>query len=234
MELWEPITNRKHSRTLGVLFIAAALLAMASLSIYTPLFQQLDSNEAVHIEPDLMVTGVVLELLVVCSVIGTAMMLYPYLKRYNPTLGMGYVLFRFAEAIVILLGSICILILIELYGQGLPHVPKDSGNMETIARTLGSIYRKTLILGPNFLLGINSMCYAMVMYKARLVPKTICFIGFIGSIAIFTVSLLELYGVVDQLSIWGMVMAIPIFLYEMSFAIFLIRKGFSITPIQDH
>jgi len=50
--------------------------------------------------------------------------------------------------------------------------------------------------------------------------------GRIGGALVFVAALLEMYGVVDQLSAWGMLLAVPVFIYEMSLALWLLLRGF--------
>jgi Domain of unknown function (DUF4386) len=83
------------------------------------------------------------------------------------------------------------------------------------------------MLGPNFMLGINTFMYSYVFYQSNLIPRKISVIGLFGAVMIFIASLLELFGIIRQLSLAGVLLAIPIFVYEMTLAIWLIIKGFN-------
>jgi hypothetical protein len=48
-----------------------------------------------------------------------------------------------------------------------------------------------------------------------------------GATSIFLAALLELFGVIAQISVWSAVLALPVFAYEMSLAGWLITRGFS-------
>ncbi|MNG14370.1 hypothetical protein D3C84_981160 [compost metagenome] len=85
----------------------------------------------------------------------------------------------------------------------------------------------TFILGPNLFLGINTMMYSYIFYKSNLVPKFIPILGLTGSALILLAALLELFGVIDQVSAWGAILALPIFANEMILAVWLITKGFN-------
>jgi len=41
-------------------------------------------------------------------------------------------------------------------------------------------------------------------------------------------ALLEMFGIIEQISMWGILLALPIALYEMSLAVWLIVKGFKV------
>jgi hypothetical protein len=83
------------------------------------------------------------------------------------------------------------------------------------------------MLGPNFMLGINTMMCCYLLYKSKLVPRFISVIGLAGAALIFIAALLEMFGVILQLSTWGAVLAIPVAAYEMILAVWLIVKGFN-------
>ncbi|MNS72349.1 hypothetical protein D3C72_1057570 [compost metagenome] len=93
---------------------------------------------------------------------------------------------------------------------------------------LKAIHDWTFLLGPNFFLGINTMMYSYIFYKSGLVPRFIPLLGMTGSVLIMLAALLEMFGVIDQLSTWGGILAVPVFANEMILAVWLIAKGFRI------
>jgi hypothetical protein len=72
-------------------------------------------------------------------------------------------------------------------------------------------------------LGIGSLFFCLVLYRARLVPRVLAVAGFIGYAAFATGSVLELFGVAGA-SLWG---AMPGGLFEVAFATWLLVRGFS-------
>lgn len=85
-----------------------------------------------------------------------------------------------------------------------------------VGATLKGFHDWTLVLGPNFMLGINTFLYSYVFFVSGLVPKPIALPGLTAATLIFLVSLLELFRVVQQVSVAG----------------WLIRKGFNLSRIQ--
>ena len=57
--------------------------------------------------------------------------------------------------------------------------------------------------------------------------RQIVILGLIASILIFIAALLEMFGIIQQVSLIGGLFGLPIFVYEMSVAIWLIIKGFN-------
>jgi uncharacterized protein DUF4386 len=70
------------------------------------------------------------------------------------------------------------------------------------------------------------MC-AWLLYKSGLVPRFIARMGLAGAALILATGVLELFGIVVQVSPWGFILAIPVFAYEMTLATWLIVKGFN-------
>lgn len=216
----------------GVFFIAAAATSIIALKLYQPalsgdfLIQTSQNAQAV-------VLGALQELLLVATAAGTGIMLYPYLRRYNEQLGLAYFCFRLLEAIFILIGTLSVLGIVSLSKAYTANPLADDGVYKSIGTTLIAIHDWTFMLGPNFMLGINTFIYSYVFFKSRLIPRAISAIGLLGAVMIFIAAHLEMFGVMPQLSIGGMIMAIPIFVYEMTLAVWLIVKGFSINAIKS-
>jgi hypothetical protein len=57
--------------------------------------------------------------------------------------------------------------------------------------------------------------------------------GLAGATLILIAALLEMFGIILQLSIWGAVLALPVFAYEITLAIWLIVKGFDVSAIDS-
>ena len=80
------------------------------------------------------------------------------------------------------------------------------------------------MLGPLFMLGVNTLIYSYLLYKSKLVPRPLAVLGLTGATLVFAAALLAMFGV-PQLSIWAVLPALPIAAFEMIFAGWLIVKG---------
>ncbi len=54
------------------------------------------------------------------------------------------------------------------------------------------------MLGPNFMLGINTMMCSYLLYKSKLVPRFISYMGLTGATLIFIAALLEMFGIIPS------------------------------------
>ncbi|WP_238540538.1 DUF4386 domain-containing protein [Paenibacillus mucilaginosus] len=86
----------------------------------------------------------------------------------------------------------------------------DPASFYASAASLKAVHDWTFLLGPNFMLGINTMLYSYIFYKSRLVPRFIPILGMTGSVLVFLCALLVMFGVFTQLSVWGAVLALPV------------------------
>jgi hypothetical protein len=207
--------DRLHARITGSFYLLAATTSVIALKLYEPVLFHPDFLHQAAQHNNQMITGALIELFTVITVAGTAIMLFPYLRKYHESLALAYLCFRFMEAILILIGILSILALLTLSRTQAP------GGAVLIA-----IHDWTFLLGPNFMLGINTFLYSYIFYQTNLVPKKLALLGLAAASFIFLAALLELFGIIPQISLWGGLLAIPVFVYEMTLAIRLLTKGF--------
>ena len=112
------------------------------------------------------------DLLLVVSAVGTAVMLFPYLRRWNEQLALGYLCFRFMEAVFIAIGLVSILGLVHLSTVYEADI-LASGNLHAVGLMLQSFHRWTFVLGPNLMLGLNTVMYSYLLFRTGLVAKTV-------------------------------------------------------------
>jgi len=227
-------STRTASRIVGVLFIVAAVTAMlGGLILYKPILDGPDYliQGSAHVNE--VVLGAIMELILVVSAIGTATTMFPILRKFNETIALWHVCFRFLEAIVITVGVISVLSLLALSQDYVAGGAPEIASYQVSGTVLKAVHDYTFLLGPNFFLGMNTMMYSYIFYKSRLVPKFIPILGLTGSVLILLAALLEMFGVIDQISAWGMILALPIFANEMILAVWLIIKGFNESTIHS-
>ncbi|WP_284646622.1 DUF4386 domain-containing protein [Paenibacillus silviterrae] len=222
--------NQKTAKIVGVLFILAAVTSIIGLLLYDPILNHPDYLTNGYANKTQVISGALFELILVCSAIGTSIMMYPLFRRHNESIALGYVCFRFLEAVLITVGVLSVLALLTLSQDFVNAPAPDASSYQAAGTLLTAIHDWTFMLGPNFMLGINTMMCSYLLYKSKLVPRFISYMGLTGAALIFIAALLEMYGVILQLSAWGAVLAIPVALYEMTLAVWLLVKGFHVAP----
>jgi hypothetical protein len=215
----------------GALFITATVTAIIGLKLYNPILNHPDYLTLGTRSATQITLGVVFELILVAANTGTGVMLFPYLRKFNESLGLGYLSFRLLEVMLILVGIISILALLTLSHSYTHVVAPDVATYHTIGAVLKAVHNWTFMLGPNFMLGINTFIYSYVFYQSGLLPRFLAVTGMLGALLVFIAALLEMFGIIQQLSAWGVLLALPIFAYEMILAIWLIRRGFNLASL---
>mgnify|MGYP001104021220 CR=1 FL=1 len=220
-------SNKKAAKIVGVLFLLAAVTAIIGLTLYNPILKSPDYLIEGSEHANQVIVGAVMELILVVSAVGTATTMFPFLRKYNETIALWHVCFRFLEAVVITIGVISVLSLLTLSREFVAAGAPDIASFQASGTVLKAIHDWTFMLGPNFMLGINTMMYSYIFYRSRLVPRFIPILGMTGAALVFICALLVMFGVIEQVSAWGAILALPVFANEMILAIWLIVKGFN-------
>src|SRR5829696_6905278 len=106
-------STRRTAVVTGVFFLVAAFPAMAALGLYQPLLG--DADYVLGAGSDAGVrAGAFLEILVAISVAGTAITLYPVLRKQHSGFALGYVYGRLLEATLIVVGILSLLAILTL------------------------------------------------------------------------------------------------------------------------
>jgi hypothetical protein len=220
-------SNRKSAIIVGVLFIIAAVMAIFGLHLYDPILKGPDYLIKGSEHANQVILGALMELILVVSAVGTATTMFPILRRYNETIALWHVCFRFLEAVVITVGIISVLSLLTLSREFVAAGAPDTASFQASGTVLKAIHDWTFLLGPLFMLGINTMMYSYIFYKSKLVPRFIPILGMTGATLVFICALLVMFGVIEQVSTWGAILALPVAANEMILAVWLIVKGFN-------
>ena len=170
--------SRRISLTFGVLFLITFVTSIPALWLYQPVL----NNPVAYVvgagHDNRILPGAFLELLLIIANIGTAVVVYPLLKRENEACALGYVTARVMESTLILVGILSVLAIVSLQQDASAADEKSFGS---IAYTLAEIKDWTFLLGPGFVVGIgNGLLLGYLMYRSGLVPRQLAWLGLIG------------------------------------------------------
>jgi len=218
--------DRRNARILGIFYILAAVTSIIAVVLYGPVLSEQWQMAVANGSETKVLIGVLNDLLLMVTAVGTAVMLFPYVRHWNEHLALGYLCFRFMEAVFIAIGLVSILGLLQLSSHYDTTNLASKTNFEPIGLLLQSIYRWTAMLGPNLMLGINTSLYSYLLYRTGYVPKPLAIFGMITAVMVFLAGLLQMFGIIGPYSAVKGLMALPVGVYEMSLAVWLIVKGF--------
>ena len=213
---------RKTALVAGVLYLLT-FVSIPTLALYGSVH---DPNYIVGPGPDTPVLlGGVLEVIVALAGIGTAVVLFPVLKRQNEAAALGLVGSRVLEAAGILAGVACLLTIVSLRQTG-----AGTGALAT-GQTLAILYDRIFLLSQSLMPVVNDLLLGFLLYQSRLVPRGLPLLAFIGAPLLLASDLAVLFGLVDRVSALPAIAALPVALFEFSLGVYLTVKGFKPSPI---
>jgi len=219
---------RKTALAVGVLFILTFVTSIAGALAYGPVLS--DPNYITGAGADTRVfVGAFLELLLIITNIGCAVVLFPLLKRQNETLTLGYVTARLVECAFIGIGLLSLLTIVTLR-QG--AAAADAGSLLVVGKSLVALHNWTFLLGPGFADGIGTgMILGWLMYRSGLVSRRMALFGVIGGPLLAASGIAVLLGVIPQGSALQGIATIPEIVWEAFLGLWLTFKGFKSSPI---
>jgi len=216
--------SRRTAFIAGLFFLITFVTSIPALALYETVLRHPVSYIAGAGHDTQVLLGALLELLLIIANIGTAVVIFPIVRRQNEELALGYVTARLFECMFILVGILCMLGIITLRNQ-------VAGASEgTVAYTLAAIKDWTFLLGPGWVVGWgNGLILGYLMYRTGLVPRKAAWLGLIGGPLIIITGTAIMFGgnhpSGSLRSLQGIATA-PEFLWEAYLGLWLTFKGF--------
>jgi hypothetical protein len=221
--------DRRIARVAGVLFLITFATSIPALYLFQPVLDDPAGYIAGAGSDNRIFLGAFLELLLIIANVGTAVVLYPILKRQNHILALGYVTARLVESTFIAIGLVSVLAVVSL---GQDAAGGDAGSLGAVGYALAAIKDWTFLLGPGFVVGVgNGLLLGYLMYRSGLVPRGMAVLGLVGGPLICLSGIAVLFDVFQYGGTGQAIATIPEFLWELSFGVYLTVKGFKPSPI---
>ena len=220
---------RKTSLVAGAIYLLT-FVSIPTLALYGSIH---GPNYIVGPGPDTSaIIGGILEIIVGLAGIGTAVTLYPVLKKQNEGAALGLVAARILESGTIFVGVAFLLSIVTLRqaGAGADALPTS--------HALVYLYDRIFLLGQSFMPAVCDLLLGVLLYKSRLVPRALSLIGIIGAPLLVAGYLAVMFGLIGRLAPLAALSAIPVALFEFSLGAWLVVKGFNsipdaIAPVQN-
>jgi len=208
---------RKTAFAAGALYLLS-FVSIPTLFLYVPVHA---SNYILgHGSDTGVIIGAILEMIVALAGIGTAVALYPVVKRQNEGVALGFVGTRTLEGGAILAGVACILSLVTLRQAG------AGADSLITSHALITMYDRIFLLSQSFIPAVNALLIGSLLYQSRLVPRALPLLGFTGAALLVTGDVAVLFGLIGQHASTTGLFAIPIAVWEFSLGVYLVAKGF--------
>jgi Domain of unknown function (DUF4386) len=217
-----PSSQRKISLAAGLLYLLT-FVSIPTLALYG---QVKGANYIIGAGPDTAaIIGGILEIIVALAGIGTAVVLFPVLKKQNEVLALGLVASRILESGTIFVGVAFLLSIVTL------RQIEAGADALVASHTLVVLYDRIFLLGQSFMPAICDLLLGFLLYKSRLVPRGLSLIGIVGGPVLIAGYIAILFGLIGQHGGLAGLSALLVALFEFSLGILLTVKGFNASAI---
>jgi hypothetical protein len=218
---------RKTALVAGILYLIT-FISFPTVALYGPVKDQRDWILGSGSHTGVLVGGF-LEVVMALACIGTAVTLYPVVKRQNEGAALGFVAARVLEAGLIFTGVVSLLSLVTLRQDLGGATGANAAALVTIGASHVAVYNWTFLLSQSLMPGINALLLGSLLYRSRLVPRVIPVLGLIGGPLLICTVIATLFGGFKLGS--PELAALPVAAWELSLGIWLVVKGFRPCPI---
>jgi Domain of unknown function (DUF4386) len=222
------MTSLRKTALVAGIFYLITFISIPTLALYGPVKNHRDWILTSGTHTGVLV-GSLLEVIVALAGIGTAVTLYPVVKRQNEGVALGFVTARVLEASMIFVGVISLLSLVTLRQGGAAGT--DAAALVTTGASHVAIYNWTMLLGQTLMPCVNALLLGSLMYRSRLVPRIIPIVGLIGAPLLLSAVIARLFLGTGHVSAWSAIATLPVAAWELSLGVWLVVKGFKPSPI---
>jgi hypothetical protein len=217
------------ARVFGVLYLITFITSIPAFFVfYAPVLG--DPRYIVGAGADTSVAfGALLEMILIIANIGTAVVLYPILKRQNEILILGYVTARVMESVFIAVGLLSLLTIVTLRQEATAGA--DAASLLTAGKSLVALHDWSFLL-LGFMVGVgNGLILGYLMYTSALVPRGMAVLGLIAGPVLLASGVGVLFGVIEAGGAVQAIATIPEALWELFLGIWPIVRGFNPSAI---
>lgn len=212
----------------GLLYLITFVSSIPAVFLLDPVLNNADYIISTGADTRVLWGGF-LDLINAIACIGTAVVLFPVVKRQHEAAALGFVTARMFEAAVIVIGVVSLLSIVTLRQAG--AAGPEAASLLAIGQSLVAIRDWTFLIGPGLIPGVNALLLGYLMYRSGLVPRAIPVLGLVGAPLLLLSNTMTAFGVNSRSSLFSVVALIPIFFWELSLGLYMLVKGFKPSTI---
>jgi hypothetical protein len=231
MTITTPMTPLRKKALVAGIFYVVTFISIPTLGMYSQVKNHTGDFILGSGSQNTVLLGCLLEVIVALAGIGTAVTLYPVIKRQNESAALGFVTLRVLEGAMIFTGVLSLVSIVTLRQTAAASSPADAAALVTTGASHIATYKTTMLLGQTLMPAINGVLLGSLMFRSRLVPRIIPTMGLIGGPLLASAVVATLLGHNSPSSAWSALATLPIAAWEFSLGVRLIVKGFSPSPL---
>jgi hypothetical protein len=220
-----PDPTRNNARAAGIFYLLTFASSIPALLLISPVLHHSDYITSAGSDTRVL-WGCLLDTVNAVTAVGSAVALFPVLKRRNESMALGFVTSRMFEAAVIMIGVVSLLAVVTLRQDHVGATGVEATSLTTVGDALVTVRNWTFLLGPGLVPAINAVLLATLLYRTRLVPRFIPTLGLIGAPLLFAAALATFFGVIEQVSPVAGLATLPIAAWELMVGLWMAFKGF--------
>jgi hypothetical protein len=222
--------TRNHARVAGIFYLLTFVSSIPALILLGPVLHDADYVTSAG-QDTRVLWGCFLDGVNALTAVGSAVALYPVVKRQNGSMALGFVTSRLIEAAVIMIGVVSLLAVVTLQQDYAASPGGDAASLTVTANALVDLRNWTFLLGPGLMPVFNAVLLGTLLYRSRLVPRIIPTVGLIGAPLLFAAFVATFFGVIEQVSLVAFLLTLPVAAWELSVGCWMTFKGFYPSPI---
>jgi hypothetical protein len=216
---------RRTARIAGVLYLLT-FVSIPTLALYQPVKEHADFVLGAGSDTGLL-WGALSEVVVGLCGIGTAVVLFPVLKRQSEAAALGLVTARVLETSLIFAGVISLLSLLTLRNDVAGTAGADPAALVTIGSSHVAVYNWTFLLSQSLMPVACDLLLGYLLYRSRLVPRILPIVALVGAPLLLASDIAVFFGAYAQVSPLAGLAALPVAAFEFALGVWLVVKGFN-------
>ena len=218
-------STRRLALVAGVFYLLTFAFSIPAYFLYEPVLTDPAYITGPGGADTRIVLGAILEMLTALAGIGTAVAVYPVVRRQSEVASVGFITTRIYEAAVMMIAVIALLAIVSIRQEG-AAAGTDAATLAGIGQLLVDVRDHSARLGPGLAPALNALCFGYVLYRSRLVPRVIPTLGLIGAPLLLASVFGRMLGLHGDQSAFAAIALAPIFFWELSIGLWMTFKGF--------
>jgi len=219
-------STRRLAFAAGVFYLLTFIFSIPAFFLYEPVLTDPGYIVGGGGADTRIILGAIGELLTALAGIGTAVAVYPVIRRQSEAFSLGFVTTRIYEAAVMVIGVTALLAIVSIRQEG-AVAGTDAAALTAVGQMLVDVRDHAARLGPGLAPALNALCFGYVLYRSKLVPRLIPALGLIGAPLLLASVLGRVLGLHGDQSAFAAIALAPIFFWELSVGLWMTFKGFN-------
>ena len=220
--------TRKYAFAGGTFYLLTFLSSIPALLLIQPILDNTDYIVSGGSDGRVLF-GCFLDMVNALTAVGSAVAVFPVVRRLHQALALGFVTSRLVEAAIIMTGVVSLLAVVTLRQDYAGTTGDNATMLVTTGQALVAVRDWTFLLGPGLMPVFNALLFGTLLYRSRLVPRIIPTVGLIGAPLLLTATLVTFFGHNTQTSSWSAIATLPIAAWELAVGLWMLVKGFNTT-----